>query len=73
MANVVAEAKGARSTKYDHLLRACGICKCSNQAQIWVPARHLKKGVDSEMMEQYREVEECWKWREIDGLESKRN
>src|SRR5439155_12239204 len=29
MANAVAEAKGAKATKYDYLLESCAVCKCS--------------------------------------------
>lgn len=64
MANAIAEAKGARGTKYDHLLLACGVCHCSNESQVWVPAEHLAKGVTPEMMQTYREIDEtgeCWK------------
>jgi hypothetical protein len=68
MANVVAEAKGARKTPYDYLLKACGVCHCSNEAQVWIPAEHLAKGVTSEMMEKYEEVPDCWKAKEIDAL-----
>lgn len=70
MANAVGDAKGARSTPYDHLLQACGICHCSNEAQIWIPAEYLAKGVTSEMMATYAEINEssgCWKYREISG------
>lgn len=67
LANVVGELKGKGTTKYDHLLQACAVCHCSNEAQVWVPAEHLAKGVTSEMMETYREIDECWKWKAIDS------
>lgn len=68
MADVVAAAKGARGTKYDHLLRACGVCHCSNEAQIWLPAEFLAKGVTPDMMKTYREIDEsneCWKYKAL--------
>lgn len=40
--------------------------KSLNEVQVWVPAEHLAKGVTPEMMETYREVEDCWKWKAID-------
>lgn len=68
MANAVAAAKGAQKTQYDHLLQACGVCHCSNEAQVWIPAKYLAKGVTPEMMETYREINEsgeCWKYQEL--------
>lgn len=67
MANAVAEAKGKGKTKYDHLLQACAVCHCSNEAQVWVPQEFLAKGVTPEMMETYREMDDCWKWKAIDN------
>lgn len=64
MANIIASAKGKQSTKYDHLLKMCGVCLCSNEVQAWVPVKFLAKGVTPEMMETYREIDEtgeCWK------------
>jgi hypothetical protein len=61
MANAVTEIKGAKHTRYDPLLKACGVCHCSNEAQIWIPAEHLAKGVTPEMMEKYKQIPECWK------------
>lgn len=71
MANAVAEAKGKGSTKYDYLLQACGVCKCSNEAQVWVPAENLAKGVTQEMLETYQEVDEageCWKYKALASM-----
>lgn len=65
MANAVAEAKGAQGTKYDHLLRACSVCKCANEAQVWIPAEYLKKGVTPEMMKTYEQIPACWKAAEL--------
>lgn len=68
MANAVAAAKGAQSTKYDHLLRACGICHCANEAQVWLPAEYLAKGVTPHMLEQYKQIDICWKRDELLAL-----
>lgn len=73
LANLVASLKGAKNTKQDHLLKACGVCHCSNEAQVWYAAEDLAKGVTAEMMETYREIEEsdgCWKYREIVDIQS---
>ncbi len=53
--------KGAKATKNDHLLNSCGICHCSNQAQVWVPIERLAKSTTPEMLEKYKRVGECWK------------
>lgn len=68
MANVVAEAKGAKKTKYDHLLKSCGICHCSNEAAVWLPIEHIRKGVTDEMLAQFDEIEDCWRKSEIAEL-----
>lgn len=65
MLDVIMEAKGARKTPYDYLLKACGVCACSNEAQVWIPVEHLRKGVTDWMLQQYDEIPECWKGREI--------
>lgn len=68
MVNAIMDIKGAKTTKSDHLLKACGICHCSNQAQVWVPIERLAQSVDSEMLEKYKRVDECWK---KDGLQNR--
>jgi len=68
MANAVAEVKGKKHTRYDPQLQVCGVCHCSNEAQVWIPTEHLAKGVTPEMMEQYRQIPECWKYHEINEL-----
>lgn len=69
MANLVTQLKGSKQTSVDHLLKACGVCHCSNEAQVWVKAEHLKKGVTPEMMETYKTIPECWKYRELSALD----
>jgi hypothetical protein len=71
MANAVAEIKGKKGTPYDHLLKACGVCHCSNEAQVWIPAEHLKKGVTDEQMEKYKQIPECWKKDELLAIQRK--
>ncbi len=66
LANAVVAIRGAKSTKQDHLLRVCGVCKCANQAQIWLPIEQLSKSTTPEMMEQYKRVDECWKAKEME-------
>lgn len=61
MVNAIMDMKGAKTTKYDHLLKACGICHCSNEAQVWVPNENLAKSVTPEMHEKYQRIEGCWK------------
>jgi hypothetical protein len=70
MVDAVMLIKGARSTKLDHLLKSCGVCHCSNQAQIWIPIETLAKSTTPEMLEKYKRVEECWKGKEINGQTS---
>jgi hypothetical protein len=61
LVNSVMAIKGAKSTKHDHLLKSCGICLCSNEAQVWVPIERLAKSTSPEMLEKYKRVGECWK------------
>lgn len=65
IANVVISLKGARKTPYDHLLKACGICACSNEAAVWVSIEHLAKGITEEHEKQYEQVQDCWKIKEL--------
>lgn len=65
LANLVASIKGAKNTSYDHLLKACGVCHCANEAQVWYAAEDLAAGVTPEMMATYKEIAEqdgCWKY-----------
>lgn len=65
LSNAVVAIKGAKTTKHDHLLKSCGICLCSNSAQVWLPIEQLSKSTTPEMMEQYKRVDECWKKNEL--------
>ena len=70
LADIVVAVKGAKTTKVDHLLKSCGICLCSNEAQVWMPIETLDKSTDDEMMEKYKRVDECWKKNELLMLRS---
>jgi hypothetical protein len=68
VANLVASLKGAKKTKYDHLLKACGVCHCSCEAMVWYSVEDLAKGVTPEMMATYQEIDEageCWKFKAL--------
>jgi hypothetical protein len=68
MANAVVAIKGAKATKVDHLLRACSICKCANEAKVWLPIEIIAKSTTPEMTEQYKRVSECWQKDELERL-----
>ena len=68
MADVVVSLKGGKSTKQDHLLKACGICRCHNAAKVWLPIEQIAKSTTPEMLEQYKRVDECWIKNEIANL-----
>jgi hypothetical protein len=59
--NVVAMVKGDRSTKEDHALKSCLICKCSLKAAVWVPGEHLMKGTTPQQERQFERIPWCWK------------
>lgn len=53
----VAEFLGSRTTPDDGSLNACGVCGCSNKAQVHLPMEALAKGVTPDM----EFPEWCWK------------
>ncbi len=59
IANLVAEACGARKTSSDHLLKACAWCKCSAQANVWIPTEISGAGVSDAMLTTAPSF--CWK------------
>lgn len=63
LADLIASLAGKITTKSDQWLRACAICKCSNEAQTRIPLDVLAHGVTGEMREQFNQVglEHCWK------------
>lgn len=62
LANTVLDVKGKKHTKADPFLRACAVCKCSNEAQIWVKKDILYTGLDQEQAARMLELNpECWK------------
>lgn len=59
LVELVATIVGGAGTSRDGELSACGICRCSNMAQVWIPVEFLKKGVTDEQIEQF--PAQCWK------------
>jgi hypothetical protein len=60
--NLVLEIKGKGTTPADPYLKTCFACKCYNQAQVWVKAEHLQKGLNGEQLRQMQEMNpDCWK------------
>lgn len=53
----VAEFLGSRTTPQDSELEACGVCGCSNKAQVHLPMDALARGVTADM----EFPEWCWK------------
>ncbi len=68
MVDTVMAIKGAKTTKVDHILRACSICKCHNSAKVWLPIETIAKSTTPEMLEQYKRVDECWQKNELLAL-----
>lgn len=66
---LVMSLKGDRKTASDAYLenKACGVCKCAAQAQVWVRADILAKGVTDEHMKMFPEGF-CWKRIELEAL-----
>ncbi len=58
---MVSAIVGGQKTSFDDRLKACGICGCTNAAQILMPLDVLEKGVTADMKEQFAAVEKCWK------------
>jgi hypothetical protein len=50
-----------RKTKHDGQLKACAVCRCANQAQIWFPLEILAEGDTEEKQLLYPSF--CWKKR----------
>lgn len=67
VANHVLDMKGKHDTTSDHLLKSCGVCRCSNEAQVWVKAKLLAKGVTPDMMRSFALIKECWKGKAINA------
>lgn len=68
ISNLIVGVKGASTTKADHVLKTCAICKCSCAAMVWVKTDILAKGVDATQMAQMANMPDCWKVREISEL-----
>jgi hypothetical protein len=62
LSNTIMDIKGRGSTKADAFLRSCAVCKCSNEAQIWVKKDILMTGVEGAQLVRMKELNpECWK------------
>lgn len=66
LANTILDIKGKGTTQADPFLRVCAVCRCSNQAQVWVKSEILAKGVDVTQLHDMQKVnDECWKAKEL--------
>lgn len=66
LANTIMDIKGRGTTPADPFLRTCAVCKCSNQAQVWVKSEILGHGVTPEQLRHMSELNpSCWKSREL--------
>ena len=59
LSNIVKKVVGEGKTSMDENLKACGVCKCINKVQVWVPYEHLVKGITRSMDGLW--PSECWK------------
>jgi hypothetical protein len=73
MANWIVKIRGNAKTESDGVLAQCGVCHCSNKAQVWVKAETLAKGVTPEMLEKFKSLPWCWKGKELSALLSTEN
>ena len=62
IAGMVTKVIGNRRTPDDEKLQNCGVCGCSNQAQVHVPLEVLAKGVTPDM----EFPTHCWKKKAVD-------
>lgn len=67
ISNLVVGIKGAKTTKADGFLKTCAICKCNNEAQVWIKPEILAKGVDGTQLAQMRDMPDCWKVKELEA------
>lgn len=58
---VIKAVKGDRHTPYDHEQKACSVCSCLTQANVWVRLDISLSGMDELMKKQFRHVNGCWK------------
>lgn len=59
--DMVASIAGARTTKYDYLLKSCGVCHCQNSAAVWIKESILAKGITHDMHAKYQQLPWCWR------------
>ncbi len=70
LSEAIANIKGSGTTSCDGILRQCACCACPSRANVWIKPELLKKGVEEEQMRKLRLFDHCWKWREIDALQT---
>ncbi len=69
LSNIILDIKGKGTTPADAYLRQCAVCKCPNQAQVWVKPELLVKDVNGEQLRRMEELNsECWKAAECKAL-----
>lgn len=70
MADWIVSIRGKAKTESDAKLSQCGVCKCSNRAQVWVKTELLAQGVTGEMRAQFATLPWCWKGAELSALQN---
>lgn len=61
LSDVIEGMTGGITTPYDDMLASCGICHCSNKAQVRIEGVVLKEGVTQEQRHLFDTVAWCWK------------
>lgn len=66
-ANLIMDIKGAKTTPADQFLKTCAVCKCSNEAQVWVKKEILSSSTGGHELSVMEQMPDCWKYQEIMG------
>lgn len=67
LVDLVKSIIGNEGTALDDRLQACGVCRCSNKSQVWIPVEQLRHGVTKFMMDEFPK-DTCWKVKELLAL-----
>lgn len=62
--DLIVQIVGAKSTGYENRLRACRVCKCVNEANVWVPLKHSMEYLTPLQLERFEYAHTefgCWK------------
>jgi hypothetical protein len=70
IADWIVRIRGSVKTEPDKKLAQCGVCHCSNRAQVWVKAELLAKGVNAEQRALFETLPWCWKTQALRELET---